>query len=333
MTQNLLIATAILFTIVGFSYCAHSGGLIDDLLRDVQQQTSSRSAVQQIAPTNARLLDPSRQPEATSARPGPGRGELFDQSAEARRSISTESPQTVPIAAYPWIVGLFNERRGPADGYFCAGVSIGGTWVLTTAYCADAAARMNTASVIFGTSALQAVGEKSTIAGIKGTKIHPKWNQETHENDVAILQIAPLSDRRPKPILLSELSATEYVGAIGQVVGWGITNRTQPRNDTLQLIQTQILSNAVCSGLGGYGDQIPKGQFCAQSLLKEYDACNGFGGSPLVLNDNTGRRLLAGIVSWGTLCPPDGHKPSVYTDITPFKAWLTSEIPDWRKAQ
>lgn len=309
-----------MFAAVVVPYCAHSGSAIDNLLSDLKRQQATIGSVPQAVPADPRLLDTFRQPEAPSSVPG----QVVDQ-PEVRRSISTESPQSVPIEAYPWVVGLFNEGQGPADGYFCAGVIIGDTEVLTTAYCADAIAHMNV-SVVVGTSDLRTAGDKQAIAKINSTKIHPRWNRETHENDAAILEIGPPSHKRPRPIGLSEEPALEYVGAIGQVVGWGVTNRTQPPNNTLQLIQTQVLSAAVCSGLGGFANEVPAGQFCAQSLLKDFDACYGFGGSPLILNDSLGHRFLAGILSWGSLCPPEGHKPSVYTDIQSLKEWLISEM-------
>jgi trypsin len=279
----------------------NAGGLLDDVLRNVQRSIRE-------APPTAGTIPLSREAPLLSG--------------DVRVARATETPQTVPIEAYPWVLGLSIKSENSAAGYACGGVIIGDGWALTTADCIDKASKASQGSppvVIVGTADLRLVKE---IRPISRFFLNPDWHQETHQNDIALIQFKKSVGDKLVPLALPDQDASQQIGSIAQVVGWGVSNTTRPFSEVLQLIPAQILSREVCSGSASYADAMPTGQFCAQSLLKDTEPCAGFGGSPLILNDDSGGRYLAGIVSWGSLCPPDPHKPTVYTDVYPYRSWI-----------
>jgi secreted trypsin-like serine protease len=204
--------------------------------------------------------------------------------------------------------------------YYCAGTIVDANWILTAAACAVPSSQNTPARFIsIGTSNLSA---SRRIAMVERIVLHPSYLPGSHENDLALLKVRTdgIALRFDGPILASQ------TGAIARVVGWGVTNLADPPSELLQQIPTQVLDPAVCAGPANYADQIRMGNFCARSLLKNYDACNGFAGAPLILNDVLGQQYLAGIVSWGEGCPPQRLKPTVYTDVQAYREWITSTI-------
>jgi V8-like Glu-specific endopeptidase len=268
---------------------------ISKALRNATPQLSSKSELSRVVrdPSNTRL---------------PEIGAVLD------------TPQTVPIDAFPWVTALVTKAESPKESYYCAGTIVGRNWILTAAVCADSSVQQRPIRyAIVGASSLS---QAHAAVEIDKVILHPSYNPTRHENDLALLRVSS----EGISLSLDGPPLTAQVGAIGRVLGWGTTNSTNTPTDLLQLIPTQILDPAVCGGAANYPDQIKPGNFCARSLLKNHDACLGFAGAPLVLYGNAGRQYLAGIVSWGEGCPPKSQKPTVYTDIQNYRDWILDTI-------
>lgn len=284
---------------------SYAGGLLDDVLRDVQRQV--QGAAKDVG-KNVETLRP------IAPLPSPTVGKGIDALPER-----AETTQSVPIEAFPWVVGFVGDP-GSGGAAFCGGVIIAKDWVLTSAHCLDPLRIRSDVAIVANTSDIR----KQSRTPVAQIKIHPGWHSGSFENDVALIRVfAKFEPSKTLPIEGPPIEA--QIGAIGQVVGWGITRLGTAPSETLQLIPTRVLSRGSCIGPSTYPG-LGRDKFCAQSLLMNAEVCEGFGGSGLVLVDPNGRRYLAGIVSAGEGCPPETHKPVAYTDVASQSDWILSVI-------
>jgi secreted trypsin-like serine protease len=268
-------------------------------------------------------------PDTVGSTPTNSKEAPFPSINSAIGSAKSERPQSVPIEAFPWTAGL--SLRNAPDAVFCGAVVVNKNWLLTAAYCLDESVRggisggdrRNAILVIAGSPN----SKTSSAYDVAQIIIHPDWHRGNFANDIALLRISGEFTKPISGLSLDGPPADQQVGAIGQVVGWGITNLEVPPTQDLQLIPTRVLAKEVCSGVANYATRLVVGKFCAQSLLANFDACQGFGGAGLILTDPVDhRRYLGGIVSSGDGCPPLSHKPTIYSDTLQQASWIKSII-------
>ncbi|GJE44314.1 serine protease [Methylobacterium soli] len=304
MALRILVAT--LFLVFSFARQAQAADFLGDIIRNAIK-----------SPNIARELDKLNAPALGNKQ--------LQMNSKSQNSERPTSPtvngrsQLAPIEAYPWVVAITN---GPSadNAYYCAGVAIAEDWIATTAYCA-ANFHQRSGSVLVG----EADFRKAKSSAVDKVVIHPEWNQLSHTAEIALLRLSPSPNLKLVPLIFGQgRSARERVGAVGQVLGWGYTNlEADPASlYLLKLLPTRILSEEVCSSPSFYSEARFEGQFCAQSLDRLQEACVGFGGSPLVLNNSDGQRYLAGLVGWGEGCPPSSTKPTVYVDVSAYSDWI-----------
>ena len=75
-----------------------------------------------------------------------------------------------------------------------------------------------------------------------------------------------------------------------------------------------------------YGNRFTSRMMCAGSLSdrRRVDSCQGDSGGPLVCQDEGGRWVLTGVISWGHGCG-DPTYPGVYTRVSRFLRWIEKE--------
>ncbi|XP_018021665.2 uncharacterized protein LOC108677872 [Hyalella azteca] len=71
------------------------------------------------------------------------------------------------------------------------------------------------------------------------------------------------------------------------------------------------------------GDQV----ICASNFHVSADACQGDSGGPLMREDDRGRVVQLGVVSWGLECG-DPNKPGVYARVSKYISWIRSLVHD-----
>ncbi|CAJ0936707.1 unnamed protein product [Ranitomeya imitator] len=157
---------------------------------------------------------------------------------------------------------------------------------------------------------------------VKQLIIHPYHDHDTHDYDIALVQLdhpVPLISSYVQPICLPASTHHFPTGSTCWVAGWGATREYGPASDYLQMVDLKLISQDICSDLYHY--QITPRMFCAGYFDGTKDTCLGDSGGPLVCQEPGGRWFQVGLVSWGVGCAiPKFY--GVYTRITKFVGWI-----------
>ncbi|KAM7360357.1 inactive CLIP domain-containing serine protease A3 [Cochliomyia hominivorax] len=158
--------------------------------------------------------------------------------------------------------------------------------------------------------------------------IHPNFNKDNLQNDVAILKLAtpvPLTTKSTVGTVC--LPTISFVGQRCYVAGWG-KNDFGPTG-AYQAIQREVdvplVPNAACqialrqTRLGATFVLSNTSFICAGGEPGK-DACTGDGGSPLVCQNN-GIWYVVGMVAWGIGCASAGV-PGVYVNVATYLPWI-----------
>ncbi|XP_075145319.1 inactive CLIP domain-containing serine protease A3 [Haematobia irritans] len=158
--------------------------------------------------------------------------------------------------------------------------------------------------------------------------IHPNYNKDNLQNDVALLKLAePVSLTSKSTVSTICLPTIAFVGQRCYVAGWG-KNDFGPTG-AYQAIQREVdvplIPNADCqtalrqTRLGSTFVLNNASFICAGGEAGK-DACTGDGGSPLVCQTG-GIWYVVGMVAWGIGCATAGV-PGVYVNVNTFLPWI-----------
>ncbi|MDR4484420.1 MAG: serine protease [Nitrospirales bacterium] len=206
----------------------------------------------------------------------------------------------------PFQVALLNKSIASNNGaQFCGGSLVRSNFVVTAAHCSDFITA-DQVQVLTGTRNLDGTGERRDVVSIK---VHPSWNPNTFDNDVAVWQLAT----NATGITLATLATEDGpVGSNVLVTGWGETQAGPPPIQ-LQKVEVPLASKANCNDENSYNGAITDTMLCAGLDQGGKDACQGDSGGPLTRGPNN--TVLTGIVSWGEGCAlPD--KFGVYARVS-----------------
>ena len=181
--------------------------------------------------------------------------------------------------------------------------------------------------------------------------MHPKYNPNTNENDVALVFLNQCVALGPtvQPIKLGTRADFEaHVAANGTmaVSGWGTTS-----NGADSWGQSGRLAPALQAGFIRFEDAAtctkhletkihPDNMFCAGNVPSLYgrtpmqDSCQGDSGGPVTINTKARAApldgspaddVLVGVVSWGYGCGQE-HLPGVYASVGGLRDWIAAQM-------
>lgn len=210
----------------------------------------------------------------------------------------------------PWQAALvFSDLR--SQGAWCGASIIAENVAVTAAHClfsSNGPVQPGDLRVLEGTSDLGAGGRKLRIERII---IHRNYDDITKDNDIALVFVSgSFQSAAIDGITSNEEAIFAQPGSPARVTGWGRTEYADWSN-RLRVGNIAILATAECNREEAYGGIVTQNMLCAGAPFDEQrniDACSGDSGGPLTIVAD-GRRVLAGIVSWGDFDRDDGVPP------------------------
>lgn len=228
----------------------------------------------------------------------------------------------IEIGAAPW------QARLIIGEYGCGGTIIDSRWILTAAHCAELAP----ANEIYVWTGIadQAAMNLGNATRVDQVIIHPGWNSDTDQNDIALLRLSsPVSGG--SPIRLHANPSGPAAGTPAFVSGWGAIAFEGPGSQQLRGASITVLADP-SDECGNYpdGDFDELRMLCAGRPAGGVDTCQGDSGGPLVIpvGDNW---ELAGVTSWGRECAL-ANFPGVYARVSTYVPWIYAAM-GWSAAR
>ena len=274
----------------------------------------------------------------------PSRGAARRELSWPLAKASIVGGEAASIASFPFQVALYDPRAGsPAAGFFCGGVIIDATHVVTAAHCVTGAGQSETAAdveVLAGSTSLTASEPSSVRDPVALSTFDSHYNPITSDYDVALLTltrplwsgaapaingvdpIAPLPLEPDGSSGVANPNRTPAIVALSS--GWGDVNpapghlASYPTD--LRSVNLPLVSDSLCEEQYATIEQpITPRMICAGGGRSHLDTCYGDSGGPLVVDGDSPARppfdyVLAGLVDFGNGCAQSGYA-GVYTRI------------------
>jgi secreted trypsin-like serine protease len=222
---------------------------------------------------------------------------------------------------YPWMTALIQRHYDPVDGQFCGGSLIDPFWVLTAAHCLCDEDPENL-DVVLGFLKLDEKPKERI--NVEKIIIHPKYDADTSDFDVALIRLAKASKQKPIDMIPSgDPDKIATPGTMATIIGWGALAEGGPGSRKLMHVDVPIISNAEANK--SYGGDVTKNMIAAGFPQGGKDACQGDSGGPFLVRDANLNLVLAGATSWGIGCAKPRY-PGLYANLAVLGDWVRKTI-------
>ncbi|KAH0615924.1 hypothetical protein JD844_026565 [Phrynosoma platyrhinos] len=216
---------------------------------------------------------------------------------------------------FPWQVAISDEER-----ITCGGTYIGDCWILTAASCVRPA-HPELYRVFTGLRDMLRINEGIDIFKLKRVIVHEKFNSQTYENNIALLEMKPeyMGKCSPYSSVPACIPWSQYMFKDGQqckVSGYG---RDENLIKQFQLKWGSVYLIGNCSEI--YKEHFHNGMECAGTADGSVDTCAKDAGGPLVCFDSNNVGYVWGIAS-SEHCGKKGQ-PGIYTKVANYFDWIS----------
>lgn len=198
---------------------------------------------------------------------------------------------------------------------------------------------------IFGTNRLM---EDFYYSAVTEVIIHPGFNPNTLETDiaVAVLENPVLLGKFLELLIIFKLHSYHFTDFMGVaqlpaewldiphvdtevfIHGFGYDS-VEPSWNQVEIVQKsnqRVLSDLDCSSqLGPFGQALTSSHFCAKDIVDGSSICNKDIGGGLIVIDEFGQNVIVGVASFFTnMCRPEF--PAVYTRVSPYGDWIRENL-------
>ncbi|NXE26663.1 TMPSC protease, partial [Ardeotis kori] len=227
---------------------------------------------------------------------------------------------------WPWSVSLqIRQAAGLQFTHLCGGVLVNENSVLTAGHCVRKTKDPYSWRAVLGVYNLWKHGRYTKKRNIKSITVHPEFNRDTFENDIALFQLnsAVRYSGYIQPICLppAHLDADVDNETACYISGWGRTEEGKTPA-MLKEAQVEIIPSSICNGSDAYGGLVKTNMICAGSQSGGTDTCQGDSGGPLACYDpSTNKYYLIGIASFGHGCGQPKF-PGIYVRLSQYGRWI-----------
>ncbi|KGL75997.1 Salivary plasminogen activator beta, partial [Tinamus guttatus] len=244
------------------------------------------------------------------------------------RQFRIQGGSRADITAHPWQAAIFARyRRAPGEHFLCGGILIGSCWVLSAAHCFQDGFSASQLKIVLGRNSRATPEENEQKFEVKRYTMHPKFDSENFDNDIALLQLKSDAEEcaaetnvvRAACLPTSELQLPDWTEC--EISGYGKDEEFSPfYSEHLKEGHVRLFPARRCTTQHLDNRTVTENMLCAGDTRNLDDACKGDSGGPLVCMKDE-RMYLIGIVSWGIGC---GRKdmPGVYTNVTRYLDWI-----------
>ncbi|MFN8392510.1 MAG: serine protease [Bdellovibrionota bacterium] len=223
---------------------------------------------------------------------------------------------------YPFMAAILDSSGSPTSQY-CGGSLISSGWVASAAHCFvenGSVTPANQVRVGMGLHRLSSGG--GTTFSVKRVIVHPSYNANTNDNDIALLELNGSASQTPITV---QTGNADLTGLTATAIGWGLTdpNNNNSSSDVLRSVNLPIISNSACNS--SFGGGITSNMVCAGFAQGGKDTCQGDSGGPLVTTIG-GVLTLVGITSFGNGCA-EPNSYGVYSRPSQFQSFIEQYVP------